>query len=111
MKMPWRQEQLPRPVFWLGEFRGQGGLAGCSPWGQKESDTTERLNSNHNRGYSEGHVAGFKQVPGASEWTGGGWEGSEALGVPKGVKEESEKVGLKLSVQKGKIMVSDAITS
>ena len=26
------------------------------------------------------------------------------------VKEESEKVGLKLSVQKGKIMVSDAIT-
>ena len=22
---------------------GQGGLAGCSPWGHKESDTTERL--------------------------------------------------------------------
>ena len=25
---------------------GQGGLACCSPWGHKESDTTERLNSN-----------------------------------------------------------------
>ena len=23
---------------------GQGGLAGCSPWGCKELDTTERLN-------------------------------------------------------------------
>ena len=23
---------------------GQGGLARCSPWGHKESDTTERLN-------------------------------------------------------------------
>ena len=23
---------------------GQGGLAGCPPWGCKESDTTERLN-------------------------------------------------------------------
>ena len=23
---------------------GQGGLACCSPWGHKESDTTERLN-------------------------------------------------------------------
>ena len=24
---------------------GQGGLACCSPWGRKESDTTERLNT------------------------------------------------------------------
>ena len=23
---------------------GQGGLAGCSPWGRKKSDITERLN-------------------------------------------------------------------
>ena len=23
---------------------GQGGLAGCHPWGRKESDTTERMN-------------------------------------------------------------------
>ena len=23
---------------------GQGGLACCTPWGHKESDTTERLN-------------------------------------------------------------------
>ena len=28
----------------LGVGDGQGGLVCCSPWGRKESDTTERLN-------------------------------------------------------------------
>ena len=28
----------------LGVGEGQGSLACCSPWGRKESDTTERLN-------------------------------------------------------------------
>ena len=28
----------------LGVGDGQGGLACCSPWGRKESDTTEPLN-------------------------------------------------------------------
>ena len=28
----------------LGGSEGQGGLACCSPWGHKQSDTTERLN-------------------------------------------------------------------
>ena len=28
----------------LGVGDGQGSLACCSPWGPKESDTTERLN-------------------------------------------------------------------
>ena len=29
----------------LGDSEGQGSLACCSPWGCKELDTTERLNS------------------------------------------------------------------
>ena len=29
----------------LGDGEGQGSLACCSPWGHKESDTTERLNN------------------------------------------------------------------
>ena len=36
----------------LGDGEGQGSLAGCSPWGHKELDTTELLNSremNHER--------------------------------------------------------------
>ena len=33
----------PTPVFLPGESQGQRSLAGYSPWGCKESDTTERL--------------------------------------------------------------------
>ena len=31
-----------------GDAEGQGGLACCSPWGRKESDTTGRLNNSDN---------------------------------------------------------------
>ena len=40
-KIPWRREWQPAPVFWPGEFRGQRSLVDYSPWGHKESDTTE----------------------------------------------------------------------
>ena len=30
----------------LGDGEGQGSLLCCSPWGCKESDTTEQLNNN-----------------------------------------------------------------
>ena len=43
LKIPWRSEWLPTPVFSPGEFHGQRSLAGCSPWDGKELDTTERL--------------------------------------------------------------------
>ena len=33
---------MDRELLQVGD--GQGGLACCSPWGLKESDTTERLN-------------------------------------------------------------------
>ena len=39
---PQRRARQPTPVFLPGESRGQRrGLAGCSPWGRKESDTTQ----------------------------------------------------------------------
>ena len=31
----------PTPVFLPGKLHGQRNLAGCRPWGRKESDTTE----------------------------------------------------------------------
>ena len=40
---PWRREQLPTPVFLPGESHGQRSQVGYSPWGHKESDTTERF--------------------------------------------------------------------
>ena len=42
-KICWRREWLPTPLFLSGEFHGQKSLAGCSPWGHKELDSTERL--------------------------------------------------------------------
>ena len=42
-KIPWRRAQPPTPVFLPGESHGWRSLADYSPWGHKESDTTERL--------------------------------------------------------------------
>ena len=47
-KIPWRRQWHPTPVLLLGESYGQRSLAGYSPWGRKESDTTEWL-STHER--------------------------------------------------------------
>ena len=46
----WRRAWQPTSVSLPGEPHGQRGLAGYSPWGGKELDTTERLNSHtHSR--------------------------------------------------------------
>ena len=45
----------------LGDGEGQGSLACCSPWGYKESDSTERLNSHHHQAET-----GW----GCQDWTG-----------------------------------------
>ena len=42
-KIPWRRAWQPTPVFLSGKIHGQRSLAGYSPWGHKESDTTEHL--------------------------------------------------------------------
>ena len=46
----------PTPVFSPGKFHGQRSLVGYSPWGHKESDTTERP--------SEVWLKGFQPSPG-----------------------------------------------
>ena len=43
VKIPWRREWQPTPVFLPGEFHGQRSLGGYSLWGCKESDMAERL--------------------------------------------------------------------
>ena len=42
-RSPGEWNSYPTPVFWPGELHGQRSLANYSPWGHKESDTTERL--------------------------------------------------------------------
>ena len=39
----WKRKWQPTPVLLPGKFHGQRSLEGCSPWGPKERDTTERL--------------------------------------------------------------------
>ena len=39
----WRRQWHPTPVLLPGKSHGWRSLVGCSPWGRKESDTTERL--------------------------------------------------------------------
>ena len=41
----WGRKWQPTPVFLPGESHGQRSLAGYSPWGLTESDTTERLHT------------------------------------------------------------------
>ena len=46
-EIPWRREWQPTPVFLPEKFHGLRSLAGYSPWGHKESDTTEQLTHTH----------------------------------------------------------------
>ena len=39
----WRRQWQPTPVLLPGKSHGRRNLVGWSPWGRKESDTTERL--------------------------------------------------------------------
>ena len=42
-KIPWRRTWQPTPVFSPGRSHGRRSLVGCSQWGHRDSDTTERL--------------------------------------------------------------------
>ena len=42
-KIPWRRAWQPNQVFLLGKSHRQRSLVGYSPWGCKESYTTEQL--------------------------------------------------------------------
>ena len=44
-KIPWRRKRQATPIFLPGKFHGQRSLAGCSPWGRKESVRTEPRNT------------------------------------------------------------------
>ena len=49
-RSPEEEMAPPIPVFLPGESHGQRGLAGYSPWGHKESDTTEQLSTQQHNG-------------------------------------------------------------
>ena len=54
-KISWRREWQPSPLFLPGKSHGQRSLVGYSPWGHKESDTTEQL-SMHVHTHTHTHI-------------------------------------------------------
>ena len=44
-RSPGGKQWQPTPIFLPRESHGQKNLLGCSPWGHKESDMTERLST------------------------------------------------------------------
>ena len=42
-KIPWRKILQPTPILLPGKLHGRRSLVSYSPWGRKESDTTEQL--------------------------------------------------------------------
>ena len=62
-KIPWRSKRQPTPVFLPGESQGQRSLVGYSPWGRKESDTTEQHTHTHTQEYT-----GFHSCEAVFQW-------------------------------------------
>ena len=52
-KIPWRRKWQPTPVLLPGKFHGLRSPVGYSPWGRKESDTTEWLYDTWNNSSSK----------------------------------------------------------
>ena len=46
-KISWSRKWHPTPKFLPGKFHGQRSLAGHSPWGRKEPDTTQHSEQCH----------------------------------------------------------------
>ena len=76
-KIPWRRKWQHITLFLPGEFHGQKSLAGYSPWGHTESDTTEHA---HNEGRMD-----QVWILGSTETEGGGvfqcWGGLSTICV------------------------------
>ena len=90
--MHWRRKWQPTPVFLPGESQGQEEPGGLLSMGL------------HRVGHNRSDLAAAAATRMA--------ESEEALkSLLVKVKEESEKVGLKLNIQKTKIMASGPITS
>ena len=100
-KIPWRRKWQPTPVLLPGKSHGWRSLVGYSPWGHKESDTTEWLHFSswaltdtwvlleqllsviQERKKAEGKAAcGAVPVEGSSDFTGSSGPGRTLQGSP-----------------------------
>ena len=69
-----RRQWQPTPVLLPGNSHGRRSLVGCSPWGRKESDTTERLHFHFSLSCTgEGNGNPLQCWPGESRDVGAWW--------------------------------------
>ena len=113
-----KRKWQPSPVFLPGKSHGQRSLAGYSKLGCKELDTTEAAEYIMRHAGLEEAQARIKiaernkhNLRYADNTTLMAESEEELKSLLMKVNEESEKVGLKLNIQKIKIMASDPITS
>ena len=113
-----KRKWQPSPVFLPGKSHGQRSLAGYSKLGCKELDTTEAAEYiMRNAGLEEAQARikiaerNNNNLRYAYNTTLMAESEEELKSLLMKVNEESEKVGLKLNIQKIKIMASDPITS
>ena len=77
----WRRQWHPTPVLLPGTSHGQRRVVGCSPWGRKESDTTERLHFPSLEKEMSIHSSVLVwRIPGTAEPSGLPSMGSQRLG-------------------------------
>ena len=60
-RFPWSKKWQCTPAFLPGKSHGQRSLAGYSPGGHRESDTTEQLNSNSNKRSQKNKITFIKK--------------------------------------------------
>ena len=63
-KIPWSRKWQPAPVSLPGKFHGQRSVAGSSPWGCTELDTTEQLTHTHGYQREGAHAISRSEVQG-----------------------------------------------
>ena len=64
-KILWNRTWQPTPVFLPGKPHGQRSLTGYSPWGCKESDTTEHVHTHTTHTHT--HVHAHTQAEGGAD--------------------------------------------
>ena len=65
LRILWRRKRQPTPVFLPGELQGQRSLAGYSPWGCKELDTTDHGAASQHF-YVEENAGGRSRISGTT---------------------------------------------
>ena len=66
--MPWRRKWQPTPAFLPGESHGQKNMVGYSPWGCKDSNTTEHTCTRGAKEYPAGPQQRTKEQQRGTRW-------------------------------------------